>query len=600
MQYAHDAAAGGEAFNLGPMPEWDLTDLYSAPDGPDFKADFAAAEKRIGAFEQHCGQVAALDGKAFGAAIAEFEAITEATTKLRSFAELYWSAEASNPERGRFYQDTTERLAALNGKLLFFTLEINRLDDGALAAKMTDPGAARYAAWVRDLRVMRPHQLADDIEKLFLDKSTTSRAAWVRLYDETRANMRFKVGEEELTLIAVSHRCVDPDSDRRKEAVQALFAGLKEQISLYTLITNVLAKDKAVEDEWRNFPRSVSQRNLANLVEDEVVEALVSAVKGAYADTSHRYYKLKAKWLGKDKLDFWDRGAPLPTTVHREIPWAEAQATVRAAFAGFSPKLAGIIDDFFDKNWIDAPARPGKEVGAYCNATVPSWHPYIMLHYLGTARDVTMLAHELGHGVHNVLAAPQGILTFLPPLTLAETASGFGEMLAFHEMLAAAKDPAQRRALLAGKVEEMLGSTVRCIAGHEFERQVHDARKAGELSPEQLGDIWLAVMKECFGPACTFIDENKYSWASVNHFVQLPFYYYAYAFGDCLVYALYNVYATKAVPDFEAKYLDMLAAGGTLRHKELLAPFGLDAADPDFWRRGMRTIAGFIDELEKT
>ena len=594
-----EPTTGGTGVSLGPMPEWDLKDLYSAPDGNDLKAEFAAVEKRIAAFEKHRGQVAAMDGKNFGAAIAEYEAISEITIKIRSFAELYWSSDVSSPERGRFYQDTTERLSVLNGKLLFFTLEINRLDDAALAAKMRDPGAARYASWVRDLRVMCGHQLSDDLEKLILDKTLTSRAAWVRLFDETRANMRIKIGEEELTLIAASKHGSSPDPERRKVASKAFSAALKPQIPLYTLITNVLAKDKAVEDEWRKFARPVSSRNLANLVEDEVVDALVAAVKGAYAETTHRYWKLKAKWLGVDKLEYWDRGAPLPTTVQRDIPWAEAKEIVRAAYVGFSPKLAGIVDEFFEKNWIDAPARPGKEVAAYCNATAPSVHPYIMLHYLGTPRDITLLAHELGHGVHNVLSSPQGILTYLAPMTLAETASGFGEMLTFQALVAAEKAPLQRRALLAAKVEEMLGSVVGCIGGHEFECQVHEARKAGELSQEQLGDIWLAGLKERGGPACTFDDDFKNYWANIPHFVQAPFYYYSYAFGDCLVYALYDVYATKAVPDFEAKYLDMLAAGGKLRHKELLAPFGLDLTDPAFWRRGMKTIEGFIDELER-
>jgi oligoendopeptidase F len=370
-------------------------------------------------------------------------------------------------------------------------------------------------------------------------------------------------------------------------------------MSLFTLITNVLAKDKAVEDEWRKFPRPVSSRNLANLVEDEVVDALVAAAKGAFADTAHRYYKLKAKWLGKDKLEYWDRNAPLPTAEHRDIPWAEAQSTVREAYAGFSPKLASIVDDFFSKNWIDAPAREGKASGAFSHPTVPSVHPYILMNYLGSPRDVQTLAHELGHGVHQVLAAPQGALVSGTPLTLAETASVFGEMLTFQAILAKETRPAERRALLAGKVEDMLNTVVRQIAFHNFEKQVHDARKDGELSQEQLCDIWIGVQKESLGPAFNFDDEYKYYWTYISHFLHVPFYVYAYAFGDCLVNALYNVYATKAVPGFEQKYLDMLSAGGKLRHKELLAPFGLDASDPGFWRRGMKTIEGFIDELEK-
>lgn len=594
-----DDPAGG-AVDLGPLPEWNLADLYSAPDGADLKADLAAAEQRIGVFEAHRGKVAAMDGKAFGAAIAEFEAISEITGKIGSYAQLYQSGDVSSPERGRFFQDTVERLTVLGGKLLFFTLEINRLDDAALATKMSDPSAARYAPWIRDLRVMRDHELSDDLEKLFLDKSTTGRTAWVRLFDETLAAMRCDVDGEKLTLTSALNRLSDPKPERRKAAAKAIGAALGAQTSLFTLITNVLAKDKAVEDEWRKFPRPVSSRNLANLVEDEVVDALVSAAKGAFADTAHRYYKLKAKWLGKEKLEYWDRNAPLPTVAHRDIPWSEARETVRGAYAGFSQKLAAIVEDFFNKNWIDAPARPGKASGAFSHPTVPSAHPYILLNYLGSTRDVQTLAHELGHGVHQVLAAPQGALISGTPLTLAETASVFGEMLTFQALLKAEKDPARRRALLAGKVEDILNTVVRQIAFHEFERQVHDARKAGELSSEQLCEIWLGVQKESLGPAFNFDDEYKVYWTYISHFLHVPFYVYAYAFGDCLVNALYNVYATKAVPDFEQKYLDMLGAGGKLRHRELLAPFGLDASDPGFWRRGMKTIEGFIDELEKT
>ena len=593
-----DPVSGAGTVDLGPLPEWNLRDLYSAPDGADLSADFAAVEQRVAKFEIHRGKIAALDSSAFGRAVAEFEAIGEILGKIGSYAQLYQSGDVSSPERGRFYQNTVERLTTLSGKLLFFTLEINRLDDKAMAAKMMHATAARYAPWVRDLRVMRAHELSDDLERLFLDKSTTGRTAWVRLFDETQASMRCKVGDEELTLTAALNRLTDPVAERRKTAAKAIGAALGDQARLFTLITNVLAKDKAVEDEWRKFARPVSSRNLANLVEDEVVDALVSGVKGAYADTAHRYYALKAKWLGKEKLDYWDRNAPLPTAKHRDIPWAEAQNTVREAYAGFSPILAKIVDDFFAKSWIDAPARPGKASGAFSHPTVPSAHPYILLNYLGSPHDVQTLAHELGHGVHQVLAAPQGALISNTPLTLAETASVFGEMLTFRALLAVESDPAQRRALLAGKVEDMLNTVVRQIAFHDFERQVHDARKTGELSQEQIGEIWLGVAKESLGPAVRFDDEYKFYWGYISHFLHVPFYVYAYAFGDCLVNALYDVYATKAVPDFETKYVEMLAAGGKLRHKELLAPFGLDAGDPGFWRRGMKTIEGFIDELE--
>jgi len=596
-----EPAGAADEVNLGDLPTWRLEDLYGAPDSPAIKADFAALETRIAAFEPLRGKVKDLSGAAFGAAIAEYEAISEVTGKLGSYAQLYQSVDVADPERGRFYQNVSEQLTARGGRLLFFTLEINRLDDAALEAKMTDPAAAKYQPWIRDLRVSRAHELSDDLEKLFLDKSTTSRTSWVRLFDETLAGITCAIeGEAKpLTLTAALNRLSDPNGDRRRAAAKGIGVALGEKAQLFTLVTNVLAKDKAIEDEWRAFARPVSSRNLANLVEDEVVDALVSAAKGAFADTAHRYYALKAKWLGKEKLEYWDRNAPLPVAAHRDIPWQEAKSTVLNAYNAFSPKIAGIAQDFFDKNWIDAPATPGKASGAFSHPTVPSAHPYILLNYLGSPRDVATLAHELGHGVHQVLAAPQGYLVSGTPLTLAETASVFGEMLTFQALLAQEKRPAERRALLAGKVEDMLNTVVRQIAFHEFERHVHDERRNGELPLERLCEIWLTVQKESLGPVFHFDDEYKYYWTYISHFLHVPFYVYAYAFGDCLVNALYNVYATKAVPDFEAKYLDMLSAGGRLRHKELLAPFGLDATDPGFWRRGMKTIESFIDELER-
>jgi oligoendopeptidase F len=597
--YKDEPDAGAAHLDLRDLPEWNLGDLYSAPDSPQFASDMDAADKAIAAFEQHRGKVASLDSAAFGAAIAEYERISEILGKVGSYAQLYLQEKMDDPARGRFYQDAIERLTDLGGRMLFFTLEINRLDDAALAAKMTHPTAAHYAPWVRDLRVSRAHDLSDDLEKLFLDKSTTGRTAWVRLYDETLAAMRCTVGQETLTLTQALNLLSDPKVERRKASALSIGAALSEKTQLFTLITNTLAKDKAVEDDWRKFPRPVSSRNMANLVEDEVVDALVAAAKSAYAETAHRYYALKAKWLGQEKLEYWDRNAPLPQGEHRKIPWAEARRIVSGAYRGFSPAIADIVEQFFERRWIDAPARPGKASGAFSHPTVPSAHPYILLNYLGSPRDVATLAHELGHGVHQVLAAPQGQLISGTPLTLAETASVFGEMLTFQALLAGETRPLEKRALLAAKVEDMLNTVVRQIAFHEFERQVHDGRKNGELSAEQLRDIWLGVQRESLGPAFHFDDSYGVYWTYISHFLHSPFYVYAYAFGDCLVNALYNVYATKAVPNFAARYQDMLAAGGKLRHKELLAPFGLDATDPDFWRRGMKTLSGFIDQLEQ-
>ena len=586
--------------DFGPLPVWDLSHLYSGPGGDDLEAAFQEAESQIGAFETaYAGKVADLKSAAFGTAIVEYEAIGDLLGRIGSFAQLYHSQNVGNAERGRFYQNTIDRMTTLSSKSLFFTLAINRLEDEALEAKLSDPVAARYRPWLRDLRVYKEHELSDDLERLLHEKYVSGRGGWVRLFDETEAAVRCTVGDESLTLTEALNRLSDPLPERRRNAAKGIGDALGEKAYLFAYITNVLAKDKATEDDWRQYERSVSSRNLANLVEDDVVEALVTAVKDAYADTSHRYYRMKARWFEKDTLDYWDRNAPLPKAESRTILWDEAKTTVLDAYADFTPTMAETAAPFFDQGWIDAPATPGKASGAFSHPTVPSVHPYILLNYLGNPRDVMTLAHELGHGVHQVLAADQGPLLCDTPLTLAETASVFGEMLTFRSLLDKEDRPDQRRALLAGKVEDMLNTVIRQIAFHEFERHVHDERKSGEVALDRLCEIWMQVQTESLGPAFHFEDEYKYYWTYISHFLHVPFYVYAYAFGDCLVNSLYRVYADGTVPDFETKYLDMLKAGGTLRHKELLAPFGLDASDPAFWARGMATMTGLIDELEE-
>jgi oligoendopeptidase F len=476
-------------------------------------------------------------------------------------------------------------------------LEINRLSDGDIAAKLTAPETARYAAWLRELRVFRPHQLDDIVEKLLHEKHVTGRAAWTRLFDETMAGLRFPVRGRALTSAAALHLLSDGDGGLRRDAAQSISTVLGANLKTFALITNTLAKDKEIEDKWRRYALPISARNLSNRVEDEVVEALIGAVRKAFPRLSHRYYALKARWFGVAQLEHWDRNAPLPRVAERSIGWPEARDIVLDAYGRFSPELAAIGGRFFDRPWIDAAVRPGKSPGAFAHPTVPGAHPYLLLNYQGRTRDVMTLAHELGHGVHQVLAAGQGHLQADTPLTLAETASVFGEMLTFRRLLDGERDPARRKAMLAGKVEDMLNTVVRQIAFVEFERRVHDERRGGELTPDRLGEIWLDVQRESLGPALRFDDGYRSYWSYIPHFVHSPFYVYAYAFGDCLVNALYAAY--RATPDgFAARYLDLLRAGGTRRHRELLAPFGLDAADPRFWDGGLSVIAGFIDELE--
>ncbi len=593
---APDAAGGAEPG----LPSWDLTDLYPALDSPAVEGDLVSAEAAARAFAAaRAGRLAALPGAELAAAIAEYERIEEVLGRLMSYAQLLFSGDSTDARLGQFYQTVNERVTAISSHLIFFTLELNRLDDAALEQKLADPACARLRPWLRDLRVFRPHQLSDELEKLLHEKEVTGRSAWSRLFDETVAGMRVAVNGEQLTVTDALNKLSDRDRAVREAAGRGIGQTFADNIRLFALTTNTLAKDKEIIDTWRHYPRPGSYRNRSNMVEDEVVDALVSAVSSSYPRLSHRYYQLKAKWLGLPKLQHWDRNAPLPDDDDRQISWPEARSRVLSAYGAFSPELAAIGGRFFERPWIDATLRPGKAGGAFAHPTVPSAHPYLLLNYHGRTRDVMTLAHELGHGVHQVLAGAQGYLMSGTPLTLAETASVFGEMLTFRALLDAETDPRRRRIMLAAKVEDMLNTVVRQTAFYQFESRLHDERRGGELVPDRIGEIWMQVQTESLGPAFEFTPDYKVFWSYIPHFIHSPFYVYAYAFGDCLVNALYSVFQS-GHPGFQAKYLDMLRAGGTKRHKELLAPFGLDAADPAFWQKGLDVIAGFIDELERT
>jgi oligoendopeptidase F len=593
-----DAAQSSSANDLGALPEWNLADLYPGTESEALSSDLDAAAGDAKSFKaQYAGKVATLSGAELGAAIAAYEKIDEIIGRVMSYAQLVYAGDMSSSENGKFSQSMRERATEIGSDLLFFGLEINRIEDADLEEKLKTPELARYQPWLRDVRVFRPHQLSDELEEMLHEKSVAGRGAWMRLFDETMAGLRFEHDGKELTAAEVLDRLSHKDAKEREAAARSLSKVLGENVKLFALITNTLAKDKEVEDKWRHYDRPISSRNRVNQVEDEVVDALVDAVAKSYPRLSHRYYALKAKWFGVEALDFWDRNAPLPDDDDSVIRWDEAERTVLEAYGAFSPKLAEIGSEFFKKNWIDAPVRPGKASGAFSHPTVPTVHPYILMNYQGKTRDVMTLAHELGHGVHQVLAADQGHLQADTPLTLAETASVFGEMLTFRSMLAARKDPKERRIMLASKVEDMLNTVVRQIAFHQFETRVHDQRREGELTPEAIGDIWMDIQGESLGPAIRFDDDYRVFWTYIPHFIHSPFYVYAYAFGDCLVNSLYAVYQD-AEQGFAEKYLKMLSAGGTLRHKELLAPFGLDAGDPAFWNKGLSVIEGFIDELE--
>ena len=584
---------------IGPLPEWDLDDLYKGVESPALARDLEDARARAEALaERHRGRVGALDGAALAELIAEYEKLTDALGRITSYASLLHAGDMNDPRAGKFLQDMRERTTDIANTLLFVTLELNRIDDAALAERLESPALARWRPWIRDVRAFRPHRLADDMERLLSEQRAAGRDAWTRLFDETIARLRFPFRGEALTCAQALDKMASPDAAARREAAAALSRVLGDNIHTLALILNTLARDKAIEDSWRSYPRPISRRNLENFVEDEVVEALLEAVREAAPRLSHRYYALKARRFGAETLDWRDRNAPLPEDDDRRVPWAEAKRIVLDAYGRFSPELAGLARRFFDARWIDAPPRPGKEPGAFSHPTAPSAHPYILLNYQGRARDVTILAHELGHGVHQLLAGPRGALVAETPLTLAETASVFGEQLTFRALLDAETDPARRRVLLAGKTEDMLNTVVRQAAFCEFERRFHDRRAEGELTADGIAELWMGVQGESLGPAVRLDDAYRVFWAYIPHFVHTPFYVYAYAFGECLANALYAV-RFEAPEGFEGRYREMLAAGGALRHRELLAPFGLDARDPALWRKGLDVISGFIDELEE-
>jgi oligoendopeptidase F len=596
------ATAAGDA-QLGPLPEWNLADLYPGMDSPEYGRDLEKAARICAEFAARwrgkLSEIAA--GPQAGAqlleAVQDYEDIEDLLGRIMSYAGLIYSGDTTDAARAKFYGDAQEKITNASSDLLFFTLELNRIDDALLETAMNESALGHYRPWIEDTRREKPYQLEDRVEQLFHEKSVTGRGAWNRLFDETIASLRFQVEGRELTLEPTLNLMQDKNAETRKQASEAIAETLKAHLRTFALITNTLGKDKEISDRWRGFQDIADSRHLSNRVERDVVDALVKAVEAAHPRLSHRYYKLKAKWFGMSQLNHWDRNAPLPNVPTKTYAWEEARDTVLEAYGAFSPRMADIARRFFEERWIDAPVRPGKAPGAFAHPTVPSAHPYVLVNYQGKPRDVMTLAHELGHGVHQVLAAPNGALMAQTPLTLAETASVFGEMLTFRTLLARTADKSERRTMLASKVEDMLNTVVRQIAFYSFERKLHTERRKGELTADQICDLWMSVQADSLGPSIKLGAGYETFWAYIPHFIHSPFYVYAYAFGDCLVNSLYGVYQN-AEAGFAEKYFALLSAGGTKHHSEVLAPFGLDARDPGFWQIGLKMIEGMIDELE--
>ncbi|UWQ61557.1 M3 family oligoendopeptidase [Leisingera caerulea] len=593
-----DANATAGSGGLGNLPEWDLSDLYTSEDAPELARDLDWLEQECAAFAaDYEGKLADLDADGLLECVQRNEKINNIAGRIMSFAGLRYYQLTTDADRAAFLSDCQEKVTIATTPLVFFTLELNRIEDDAMQAHLNaNAELARYASVFRRIRAMKPYQLSDELEKFMHDLGIVGDA-WEKLFDETIAGLTFTVDGEELNIEGTLNLLTEQDRSKREAAARELARVFGENIKTFARVHNTQAKEKEIIDRWRGMPSPQTGRHLSNDVEPEVVEALREAVVAAYPKLSHRYYELKRKWLGLDVMQVWDRNAPLPLEDTRTIGWDEAEKTVMEAYFAFDPRMGEIAAPFFSDGWIDAGVKPGKAPGAFAHPTVTNVHPYVMLNYLGKPRDVMTLAHELGHGVHQVLAADQGEMLSSTPLTLAETASVFGEMLTFRKMLDKAETKEQRKVLLAGKVEDMINTVVRQIAFYDFECKLHEARAGGELTPDDINAIWMSVQAESLGPAFDYMEGYETFWAYIPHFVHSPFYVYAYAFGDGLVNALYSVYA-EGGEGFEDKYFEMLKAGGSKHHKELLAPFGLDATDPKFWDKGLSMISGFIDELE--
>ena len=583
-------------------PEWNLSDLYKGPSDPAIDTDLQAARAAVDELVRLKGAFlgARANAERLGLLVNQAMTLTERSTNLLSAPAAYASLSASvardDPAWAKFESDLRAREAAISADTVFLTLELNKLEEWEIeAAFKANPAAARWRPWIRRVRLSREHELTPDLERLLVDRGPAV-ANWSRLYDETLARLSVRVDGAALTLSEALNRLSDPQPARRASAAAALSQSLEAVAPVQGLCLNTIAFEKQVEDRWRKFASPAQPRHIANEVDAEAVDALEAAVVEAYPRVSHRYYALKAKALGKDTLDYWDRNAPLSQESARRYSWVEAQDMVLSAFSSLAPAFAEKARRMFDQSWIDARPRPGKASGAYSHPVSADKHPYVFMNFMGERRDVLTLAHELGHAVHQMLAAPLGTLLADTPLTLAETASIFGEGLVFERLLADAT-PAERRGLLAGKIEDALNTVFRQIAFHRFETRFHAERLQGELSAGQIGAVWLEVMGESLGPAVTLNAGYEHYWTYVSHFVHAPFYVYAYAFGDLLVSALME--RRRADPaSFAPLYEALLSAGGSKTYVEALAPFRMDARQKSFWAEGCARLERLVDEFE--
>ena len=582
------------------LPAWDLSDLYKGIKDPEISKDMETYRKSALAFaRKYKGKITSLDAKDFLTLLKAEEKMSKLSARLGGFAYLNMSTQMKNPEAMAFYQNTSEKLTAYARPLVFFFFLLNRVPEAKIKEWLKDKHVAFYKPFIERVRKYKKYELSEAVEEILLEKSVTSSEAWVRLYEETSSRLVYTVDGKNYNDAEISKLTLDKDAKLRHKAGAEINRVAKENAPLFTLVYNMVMKDKAIEDEKRGFKTPISARNLAEDVPDTSVEALAETVRANYKNIAHRFYKLKAKWLGVKKISYWDRNAPLPFSSDRDYTWDEAVKTVLKGYNEFSPKLGKIAEDFFTHNWIDVPPRDGKRSGAYCSGPLASEHPYLFLNFTGKQNDVLTLAHELGHGCHHQLRLKNGELNEHSRMTTEELASVFAEMLVFQDMLNSLNDDKAKLCLLASKVNDMINTAIRQIAFHFFETRAHDERKNGEVSEERLSEIWLEEMKESLGSYVEVGEDCRYIWSQVGHFFFLPFYVYAYSYADCLVNSLYQVKLEGKVKDFADKYLELLSQTALGDYEKIFKPFGLNPNEASFWQKGLNLISSYIDELER-
>ena len=577
------------------LPTWNLNEFYSSFKDKQINKDLHSLKKKISLFSiKYKGKLGKLKNQQLIRSLIEFEKVEEIILKLRSYAYLVYCTDQLNNDKAKFYQYIEESVLDCQKDVIFYGIELNKLSDNkTLAFSKT-----KYKNWVKNHKKFKKYQKSENIERILAEKSLTSSSAWIRFFDQIMTRLKFRINGKILSEAEILNLLSSPNKLERKNAAEVFGKTLKDNIFNFSFIINTISKDLDIEKNVRGFQHSESSRHLYNQIEKSDIDSLVKTATQNYSVICHRYYKYKAKYFGGVKLNYWDRNAPYPGFKEPKISWNEAKGIVIESYTSFDKRFGKIVEKFFENSWIDARVLKGKTSGAFSHPTVPSCNPKILLNFQGKIRDVMTLAHELGHGVHQFLANSNGVLLADTPLTLAETASVFGEMLTFKSLLTNAKKLSERKLLLRSKIEDMLNTVFRQIAFFKFERELHLKRSDEELTDDQICEIWMNTQKESLGNSVMLGKNYKYFWAYIPHFIHSPFYVYAYAFGDCLVNSLYSKFE-EGNPSFNNKYFDLLKSGGSIDYKSHLKNFDLDPKDKNFWQLGMNLIKNLMDELEK-